>query len=604
MIEGLGQAYKTNITHAKIMIMKKLPQYAPVLIYGFLAMLFCLTHYKEGFLFLRGDTGYPLAPEIYLKNHMYSWFNTYWTGVAAGHALNFGFPLLVIIYLLNLVFDPSQSQMILLTGLFFASGYFSYIFFSLASPENIKSNILGGLFFMLNISIVGEWYVPNPWFLLAYIGLPVTGIGCYFLVKDFWRGVLFLTFGYLSITSGFANTPFIVITILSNILIVFYFGISKKINFGKQLVLITSLVTTFILTNLWWFSLLFDYRQEGGAILNTLNVSHWAVDSSRNANIFNMLTNSFMPSLAGSSTSYSRFLENFFIAGLYIFFPVIFLAYLIKKFRNPRIAFLLIVYIVLIFLLKGTQAPFGTIYLLMLEYVPYFSILKTPAEKFGVLFLFWQAFILSITFKRNSHIMIGVSIILLLAYPAYTGNLFTDISTKKGLKFKASQKVPQSYKKVAALINEDEFNGRVLILPLVLDYQVRYNSSSYQGLPFLKTMIKKPLIGNWNIERDNTFLFLKNLQNEPVFSAWAKRFNINWIVLNRDLATRSTKNPADEIKEIELMLNSGDGYKKVGEFETLALYRAKIRENSKDIYSEGIIPHIYSPSKINIIKYE
>ena len=123
------------------MIMKKLPQYAPVLIYGFLAMLFCLTHYKEGFLFLRGDTGYPLAPEIYLKNHMYSWFNTYWTGVAAGHALNFGFPLLVIIYLLNLVFDPSQSQMILLTGLFFASGYFSYIFFSLASPANIKSNI-------------------------------------------------------------------------------------------------------------------------------------------------------------------------------------------------------------------------------------------------------------------------------------------------------------------------------------------------------------------------------------------------------------------------------------------------------------------------------
>ncbi len=112
------------------------------------------------------------------------------------------------------------------------------------------------------------------------------------------------------------------------------------------------------------------------------------------------------------------------------------------------------------------------------------------------------------------------------------------------------------------------------------------------------------MIGNWNIERDNTFLFLKNLQNEPVFSAWAKRFNINWIVLNRDLATRSTKNPADEIKEIELMLNSGDGYKKVGEFETLALYRAKIRENSKDIYSEGIIPHIYSPSKINIIKYE
>ena len=60
----------------------------------------------------------------------------------------------------------------------------------------------------------------------------------------------------------------------------------------------------------------------------------------------------------------------------------------------------------------------------------------------------------------------------------------------------------------------------------------------------------------------------------------------------------------DGIIDIELMLNSGKGYKKVGEFENLALYKAMIKENSKDISSEGIIPHIYSPSKINIIEYE
>ena len=129
------------------MIRKILPKFAPVIIYAFLALLFYLTHYKEGFLFLRGDTGYHLAPEIYLKSHMYSWFNTYWTGIAAGHSLGFGFPLLLIIYLLNLVLEPSQSQMVLLASLFFASGYFAYIFFSFASPENYKSNVLWGAYF-------------------------------------------------------------------------------------------------------------------------------------------------------------------------------------------------------------------------------------------------------------------------------------------------------------------------------------------------------------------------------------------------------------------------------------------------------------------------
>ena len=587
------------------MIRKILPKYAPIIIYAFLALLFCFTHYKEGFLFLRGDTGYPLAPEIYLKNHMYSWFNTYWTGQPAGQALNFAFPLLLIIYLLNIVLDPSQSQIVLLTGLFFASGFLPYIFFSLAAPENYKSNILGGLFYMLNIPIIAEWYVPNPWFFLAYIGLPLTAIGCYFITKCYWRGVLWLIFGYLSITSGFANTPLVLIIILSNILVIFYFGIVKNLNFNKQLFLVFSVVTIFVLTNLWWLSLLLDFRQEGEQLyVLKQNVSHWAVDASRNANIFNLLTNSFTPSLAGSSTAYSKLLENSFIVGLYIFLPIIFLAYLLNHFKTPHIAYLLIVYFVIMFLVKGTQSPFGGIYLLMLEHIPYFAIFKTPAEKFGVLFLFWQAFILTITFKKNSHIVVGALIILFLAYPAYTGNLFPDISTNKGIDLKAHQKVPQYYKEVAALINEDKFNGRVLLLPLVWNYQVTYNSINYRGLPFLKTMIKKPLIGNWDIERDNTFLFLKNLQNEPVFSAWAKRFNINWIVLNKDLGSQLTKNPSDGIIDIELMLNSGEGYKKVGEFENLALYKAMIKENSKDSSSEGIIPHIYSPSKINIIKYE
>ena len=80
------------------MARKSLAKYIPFLIYTSLALLFCFSHYKEGFLFLRGDTGYPLAPEIYLKNHMYAWFNTYWTGQPAGQALNFAFPLLLVIY--------------------------------------------------------------------------------------------------------------------------------------------------------------------------------------------------------------------------------------------------------------------------------------------------------------------------------------------------------------------------------------------------------------------------------------------------------------------------------------------------------------------------
>ena len=576
-------------------------KYIPLIAYGLLSLLFCFTHYKEGFLILRGDTGYPLAPIIYLNNHMSSWFNTYWTGIPAGHALSFGFPLLVVIYLLNLVLDPSQSQMVLLTGLFFASGYMAYVFFSLTTPENRKSNILGGLFYMLNIVIITEWYVPNPIFFLAYVGLPITAIGCYFLAKCYWRGVFWLVLGYLSIGSGFLNTPFILITMLSNILIIFYFGIVSNLNFGKQLFLVFSVVIIFVLTNLWWLSLLLDFRQEGEAILKTIPLSSWAVDSSRNANILNLLANSFTPSLAGDMMPYTKIIKESLVFLLYLFFPIIFLSHLIKKIRIPHIAYLLIVYLIIMFLVKGTQAPFGAIYSLMVEYIPYFGIFKTPAEKFGVLFLFWQAFIISLTFKKNSHLIVGALIILVLAYPVYTGNLFSEISIA-GKSFKAYQKIPQSYKEVAALINKDELNGRVLVLPLVDNYQVSYSSSNYRGLPFFKSMIKKPLIGNSGVERDNVFLFLSNLQDETVFTSWAKRFNVNWIILNKDIGVKGSRNSYREIIDIESMLSSGNGYKRIGTFKNLILYQGNAMENSKGVSSEGIIPHIYAPSKINIIK--
>jgi len=583
------------------MIAKYSPKFFPILIFGFLASVFCFSHYKEGFLVLRGDTGYPLNPEIYLKSHISAWFNTYWTGQAAGHSLGFAFPLLVIIFLLNKIFDPSQSQIILLTGLFFTSGYFSYLFFALANPENKKSNILGGLFYMLNIPIIAEWYVPNPWFFIAYASLPVTAIGCYYLVKNYWYGIFWIAVGYLFVASGFTNTPLLGITMLSNILVVVYFGIKGRLRITRQLFLIASLFITFVLANLWWLSLLFEYRQEGEAIIKTMDITRWAVDSSRNANLLTLLTNCFTPVLDGKSIPYSKLVNGSFAYLLYGFFPVVFLSYLFQKNREVHILYLLAMYFVIMFLVKGTQAPLGSVYIFMLKYIPYFSIFKTPAEKFGVLFLFWQAFLVSAVFRKNSHIITGGLILLAFAYPVYTGNLFSKVTLRDGYVLEAYQKVHPSYREVAKLINEDKYDGRVLLLPLAPNYQVTYTSSSYRGLPWLKSMIEKPLIGHWNIKRDNVFLFLRNLHDEPAFSGWARKYNINWIVLNRDLVP-GAGNPPEGVRGIELMLEDGKGYQRVGDFGDLVLFKARVKKKASKISSKGVIPHIYPPAKIAIVE--
>ena len=580
-------------------VLKKL---APLLAILGVSLLFFAANFKSGHLVLRGDTGYPLDPSLALEKYSYAWFGFIFNGQPAGHAYNFAFPLLVIIYVLNQFFNPQISQFILLTSLLFLSGFLPYLFFSKVNKGQPLNNLLGALFYMLNPIIITEWYVPNPWFLLAYVSIPFTAIACYYVVTNFVLGLSLLALSYIFIASSFANTPFIGISFLSGLFIIFYLCVRNNIRFKKQIFYAVSYALVFFLANCWWLGLLLEYRAEGYQVLTTgVGVSSWAEGASRHAHFIYVLLSQFTPTIAGKSFEYTRFITSTGFSLIYIIFPVLIFSYFFHKKREYHTILLLIALVITFFFVKGTQPPFGSIYLWLLKNVPYFAVFKTPSEKFGVLLIFLTSLALSTINSQSRLIVFAIIILLAFSYPVYSGKLFPDIEISKGTILQAYQKVDKSYFRVSDLINEDKREGRVLLLPGTANYMDTYKSSRFRGLSWISSLINKPLIKGYSLRRDNLGVLIKNISNEEKFISLLKLYNINWIVLNKDIDINAYGfTHKESIKTIESRLNSYKDLKRVISVGPLLLFRFNRVGGADASINENPLPRIYTPPIVKV----
>ncbi len=556
------------------LLFKNFKKHAPVLVIFGISLLFFATHYEGGALVLRGDTAYPLAPFIVLKKHSYAWFETYMMGQPAGQAMNFIFPLLPLIYLLNLLFNPSLSQTVLFTGLMFFSGVLPYIFLNKINKGEQFSNMLGALFYMLNTYIVTEWYVPNPWFLLAYISLPLIAIACYYLVTNFPVGVFCLTAGYFLIVSSFANSPLIVVNFITGVLVILYLCIREEICLKRRFLYLSSYTIIFILANFWWLGLLLQYRNEGVQLLSSsMDVIGWARLSSRRSHLLYIFLNQFTPVIAGQSLFYTRFITNHLLAWLYAIFPIIIFSSLLRKNKEKHFLYVLAALLVVAFFVKGTQAPFGFIYEEFLKKIPYFAAFKTPPEKFGMLYVFLTAIALALTNTTRKLKYSALGILLIFSYPVYSGRLFPEIKTNSRT-LKAYQKVDASYYKVSGIINKDRADGRVLLLPASGNYQTTYLSSRFRGLDWTRSLVQKPFIEGFDLNKDNLRILFKNISDEKQFTRALELYKVEYIILNRDIDKLSYGfTHKEDIDEIQLRLNAYKRIKKIHAQGPLVLYK-------------------------------
>lgn len=498
--------------------------------------------YFNNHIYLGGEGLFTLDYKFFFKK-----FFSYWFTDGFGHPnvlfTFIGLPQFIFLLLQNLKINYQIINLIYFTILFL----FPFISFYLLARYFLKDFLYSlslAFFFVFNIfslSYLSAFNITNN------SSLGAMTILIYILIKFDESKYKYLIFGLSSICLSytFYNPPTAAVILFAVCLSNIFIEIFKKNKLDLRSVLIKMLnvILAYFLFNFWWIIPVFLSLSDASSLMSVDFAKDWERTSTRLDNLilfdlFFLKHFSYLPNL-------NNFTNSFF----YIF-PFMLYIFLFAKFI-PHIkynlvikSFFLIIFI-FVFLLKGSSIPFGFIYAFFIDYIPFFWIFKSPLEKFSLPLIFFICFLVIYLFtllKTNFDKNIIISVMVLTtALPIlyFNKSLFNHYSTVKGDDYISSKSLnmPEDYRMFINFYNDNNFNGRALLMPLQYNYQVMIDvnndSHVYTGLDFVSESLNTETLryDHFEFKDYSSDLFKKNnfIDNIRYFNI----FDIQTIIVNK-----------------------------------------------------------------------
>ncbi|MEK7570693.1 MAG: hypothetical protein AAB553_00325 [Patescibacteria group bacterium] len=152
-------------------------------------------------------------------------------------------------------------------------------------------------------------------------------------------------------------------------------------------------------------------------------------------------------------TDYFRTLPS--LIAPFIIYALLLPGILAKK-KKPLFFLFLFLFLLFLFLIKGPQAPFGDIYVWIVQHIPGFRVFRSPDNKFGFILIFLLCLLLlyvSSSYKRKVFISLVSLVILIQGYLIFNGVAIRGENTVTSSD--RIVKVPQEYYHVATYFNEN-----------------------------------------------------------------------------------------------------------------------------------------------------
>lgn len=481
-----------------------------LLIIGLIPLLW----YKEGYIALGHDMGFPLAPIDYFQDRLFSWtervgsFGSNQTESLAGIFIH-GLEALVASLGLSLV----ATQKIVFIFWFTLPGIAMYTLLRSLHPEKEDSiiRLSGSLFYMMNHYLLQGWMIAERTKFMIVAAMPLVVlliINVVYKKQSALKNSILLSI-VMFLLNGGAGIPLLgglaVAAFIT--LIIMFFSSSEsfypKIKRTSAFILL-SLTFIFILNLYWVYPYLESFSQNFTVRANASGggegAANWSAEISKYASFINIIKMQGIPDWYNNPDHpYSNyFLNNFLLIFLGIVFPLIGFMGLAKKetesktSRVYKINFLLIL-LIGIPLTAGSHPPTGVLYDFALKYVPGFLIFRTPFLKFGMVIWFAYAYFIALGLKNTADFFypkifktwsniskqtvysaIFVAFVLLLSiynYPFLTGSFF-DWSAKYSTRIK----VPDYIFEAKEEIDSKKFSTRILLMP---DLDERRKTDSY-----------------------------------------------------------------------------------------------------------------------------
>jgi hypothetical protein len=471
-------------------------------------------YYFDGSLILGGEGNHVLNFTEHLKSTSYQWFSVYGQGMInlapSGTGVN--------ILLLALLENISKNLFITNFILVFCFYYFPFLGMYLSAREiNLRPS---------SASLVALFYLINPSILQYLVNLNQSNASVVTLMPFlFWITLrfykdnlkLFLFSGIITtaISCAYTNQPLGIIANLSSLisLLIISLHLNKKMIFSEFFKKYLIVLSAFILFNSWWLLNLFYgtidalrfYSKSGAEAWLTQTVDVVA------APLLKCLTLTILTSDYG--VDFIGNLHNSFPGHVIKLIPialVIWICFFSRQIHQKKIINCIFILMLLaMFLTKGTNPPFGELYLFLFKHFPLFHMFKSPIEKFGLLYIFLFTLLLLFIFlniknskeNRTFHFFIGGYLIFCFI-PIATGNIIPDVNIGNYGKSVRKYADKPEYINFRASIIQEKLNYKIMSFPGMGNYQVLIKTgenSNYTGWdPLLKNINKgflQPVFG-------------------------------------------------------------------------------------------------------------
>lgn len=466
--------------------------------------LLSITWFKDNLIIKAGDSFYSLKPFDDLYRYSYVWDHVFSTGLASPRSLA-NIPYGIFVCLLQLMGLSILNIEKILFFIFFAlSGLGVYFFSRTLFPNHSLMAFTSAIFFMMNpyvlTNIWGTGFNTAPF---AYALYPLT---LYLFIKGlkdmkmYYIPILVLL--WLIFSTASTNPAFSAPIIFTMVYFLFLYFIIEKNNrtllFGIKYTAILSFII--FLMNCWWIlpalSLVKEQLLTVGASGSPMEIFIGTSKYTTFSNIFRLLgawtlyVKNFPDSYFSWSDIYATktFIFLTFIIPIVSFYSLLIDNYNTKE--KKMISGIALLSLITLFILSGTNTPFGVINLWLFENIPIGFIFRYNYEKLGVILAFTYSLLIGfclnyiLTIKKRIYVFITIIFILdiVIAFPFWTGDVIYP-----GGNTIPSYRIDIPYEYYLAedyLKKTDQDDFRLLHLPGLVPPAYRWKSG-YVGTDFI-----------------------------------------------------------------------------------------------------------------------
>ncbi|KKR54832.1 hypothetical protein A2434_01540 [Candidatus Woesebacteria bacterium RIFOXYC1_FULL_41_14] len=466
------------------------------------------------------------------------------------------------------------------------------------------ASFLGGLFYLLNLGTLQNFYVPLEMFTIAFAGLPWLTLAAFKYLREGKAGNL-LFFSLVSVLISpmayAATQAYAVYFGLFLFLLSFaVFSSDKKLKLKRFL----SLGIVALLLNIYWIMpSVYSVVQQSLTISNA-NINRLFSQESflRNADYGHikdiLIQKSFLFSWRNFDFPNGVFKDLLGVWNIHLSdFSVMVTGYglaliavlglfvgLLK--REKAILSFALPLMMCLFFLFNINPPLGQVYRYLYDHFGIFSEgFRTPFTKFSVLFelifsfyfgyfCFWLLTLRVRPLKgitlllKTLFVILATSSLFYFSLPVFKGGLI-------GSNVRVS--LPGEYQELFSWFEKNP-EGRVALMPINTKYGWDYRSWGYEGSGFLTYGIPNPLLyrdfDRWNSANEDFYTqssFALYANGDRAFAATLKKYQVKYLLLDESMTNAGGSDAVLKIPEIKAIAEKF-GWGEVAKFGFLTVY--------------------------------